>query len=287
MYRVGIIGCENSHAAAFIDVFSQNAEYSDIKVVYAWSAYPEACDKLKSKYGDVEIITPDEMLDKVDAVMITARDGKYHCGFARPFVEKGIPVFMDKPFAVDGNEAVELVKLAKKRGTPIVGGSSLKSCYDVLMLKNEAAKDRGAIKSGTVIAPLSMNNDYSGFYFYSSHLAETLLAIFGYDPKEVTAKRCGDSVNAIVSYDNFSVGAQFTEGCYRYFGQVVWGTTMYSREIDISLCYKHECEEFADMLRNGKMKYTYEQLVKPVYLLNAIYKSYTENKTVAIKEVVL
>jgi hypothetical protein len=38
------------------------------------------------------------------------------------------------------------------------------------------------------------------------------------------------------------------------------------------------------MLRNGKMAHTYEELVLPVYLMNAIHESYTSGQRVEIKK---
>ena len=46
------------------------------------------------------------------------------------------------------------------------------------------------------------------------------------------------------------------------------------REIDISMCYRHECEAFARMLRTGEMNHSYEELVYPVFYLNAVCEAY-------------
>ena len=41
------------------------------------------------------------------------RDGKYHAEYARPFLEAGLPAFIDKPFTSDPAGALALAKLAK------------------------------------------------------------------------------------------------------------------------------------------------------------------------------
>ena len=285
MYRIGIIGTENSHAGAFINVFKSDPAYSDIKVVCVGGAYQDASEKLKEKYG-VEIINePEKMIGKIDAAMITCRDGKFHAEYAEKFIKADIPVFIDKPFTVDGEQAVKLITLAKNKGVPIVGGSSLKSAYDVLFLENAVNTDKKGVKGGTVVAPVSMHNDYSGFYFYSSHLAEICLKVFGYDPVAVTARLCNDNVVAMLEYTDFTVSLQFVENCDCYFCQVLTSKGVYSRNIELTFIYRHECDEFAEMLRHGTMKYSYEQLVKPVFLLNAIEESYTSGKRVEIKNI--
>ncbi len=282
MYKVGIFGSENSHAAAFIKIFQDDPNYADIKVVCVGGMYEESNKKLEERFGVEVVNSPEEMIGKIDAAMITCRDGKYHARYAKPFIEAGLPVFIDKPFTTDTQEALELVELAKEKNVPIVGGSSIKSSYDILMLKNAVETNKEKVLGGTMVAPLSMHNEYGGFYFYSSHLAEMCLNTFGYDAKAVTAIEKNDSVVAMVEYDSYTVSLLFAQACEKYFGQVVNADRIHSREVDISIIYKHECEEFANMLRNGEMKYSYEQLIKPVYLLNAIYKSYTTGKRVLV-----
>jgi hypothetical protein len=166
----------------------------------------------------------------------------------------------------------------------MVGGSSVKSAYDVLMLENAVKTNPKDVRGGTLVAPVNMNNEYSGFFFYSSHLTEMCLRIFGNNPIAVTAKAFGGNVAAMVEYEDYTISLQFVGESYVYFGQIVNKSGVYARNIDISLAYRHECEEFADMLRNGKMAHTYEELVLPVYLMNAIHESYTSGQRVEIKK---
>jgi predicted dehydrogenase len=73
--------------------------------------------------------SPDEMANKkiIDAAFIAdcSGDGYDKLRLARPFIEKGIPVFVDKPFAHNFKEARALVELAKKHRTPIMSASLL------------------------------------------------------------------------------------------------------------------------------------------------------------------
>ena len=300
MFRIGIIGSENSHAMAFAKIFNGldpncETQYPDMRVVAVGGHYPEESRKVFDACGlDFIADDPKDMLGKVDAVMVTARNGQFHPAFARPFIEAGIPAFIDKPFANDGEEALDLVRLAKKKGVPLVGGSSTKYVYDVQLLRNavryEERVGMGSLEGvhgGSVSAPLNMHNEWGGFYFYASHLAEISLTIFGYDPQSVTAFRSGDDVTAVVHYDRYNVTNHFMNGCYSYTGAVYGKTKALYREIDIGMCYQHECESFTRMLRYGVQDHSYEQLVLPVYYLNAIEKSYETGVTQAIPKVEL
>ena len=92
MYRIGILGSENSHASAFSEIFNKPDEngafkYPDCHVVAVGGHYPESNKEVFEKFGlDFIAEKPEDMLGKVDAVMVTARDGKFHPEVARPFV---------------------------------------------------------------------------------------------------------------------------------------------------------------------------------------------------------
>lgn len=287
MYRVGIIGSENSHCMAFAKIFNgleNGISYPDIKVVAVGGHYPEESQKVFDACG-LEFIAekPEDMLGKVDAVMVTARNGKFHPEFARPFIEAGVPAFIDKPFANDGDEALALARLAKSKGVPLVGGSSTKYALETVELRDMVRSGKlGRICGGAVSAPVNMHNEYGGFYFYASHLAEISMTIFGYDVKSVAASLQGDDVSVIARYNDFMVSHHYHEANYNYTGLVYGTEGSYFKPININgsignpnSIYRFECDHFAHMLRTGEMDQTYEELVLPVYYLNAVEKAFT------------
>lgn len=287
MYRIGIIGSENSHARAFAKVFSRDPAFSDLCVTaVCGDEGRENSERVRAFFPECVIVDrPEQMLGLVDAVMITSRDGKFHYPYAKSFLEAGLPMFVDKPFTVNGDEAVQLAAEAKKRGIPLCGGSSLKCCPDVL----EFARQREALgvgfRTGFVSAPLQINSGYSGFYFYASHLVEMCLAVFGWEPEAVTALRRNECVTAVFHYSDFDAVCSYTAGCSRYFLQLTGAdNVMLAKEIDLDPAYGLEAAEFARMLRSGTMPCTYGQLMMPVFCMNAIEQSYKTGKTVPIRK---
>lgn len=289
MFRIGILGTENTHANKFAEFINQPMEdgsfrYPDCKVTCVYGLYPESNEKI-AKESNIECIAQsiDEMLDKVDAVMVTARDGIYHYPFAKKFIEKGIPAFIDKPFTVTPDEAIELVNLAKEKKVPLCGGSSLKFAKDIIDIKNRVSSARDTVLSASVSAPIRLYSEYSGFYFYASHLVETTLEIFGYDPISISAVKTQNSVVATVNYKDISISNHFNERLDKY------SVTIHSKEdteykkLDLSDCAIGECDAFVEMLRTGKMYNTYKQLIIPVFYMNAIEKAYKSGETVTIE----
>ncbi len=277
MYRIGIIGSENSHAMAFSEIFNLSGKFDDIQVVAVYGEEEDASQKIHEKCG-VEIMKPEDMLGKVDAIMVTSRNGKLHPGYARPFIEAGLPAFLDKPIANCGKEAEEIIALAREKGVPVMGGSSTKMVPDTLALREiaQAARAAGKLIGGHVFAPVSMENEYGNFYFYASHLAEICLTIFGYDPIAVQAVRSKSGVAAMLEYEDFVVDISYTDEAYRYGATIITKSEAVQRNIDISGCYEAEITHFVKMLRTGEVPQCDRDIVLPVKLLNAIERAYTE-----------
>lgn len=276
MYRIGIIGSENSHAAAFAEIFGagKDGKYSDIEVVAIGGIDHEASLKVQEICPTAQVIDrAEDMVDLVDAAMITSRDGALHLAQAKPFLEAGKPLFVDKPFTRNTEEAITLIQMAQEKGIPLVGGSSVKYADAVLRLARQAAN--GEVLGGDVTAPVNMVNEYGGFFFYASHLVEVMMHIFGYDIQEVLALRSGKGVTAVARYADFDVTNHFQEGCYVYSATLYQKGKTQFEELDIQDIYQKECENFAHMLRTGHMDETYEQLIRPVFYMEALEKSYT------------
>ena len=293
MFRVGFLGSENSHAAVFASMFngcnkSVRGEFDDIQAVATYSAYPGVDENMQKKYG-VEFIakSPEEMFGKVDAIVVTARDGKFHAPYARKFIEAGIPAFIDKPFTVDEDEAIELARLARDNGVPLCGGSSLKLCPETRAAINFMKDNREQVLGGFVKAPVSMNNEYGGFYFYSAHLAEMVLPVFGYYPLWVSASENKHGASVIVHYDEYDVVCLYTDGRWDYEISISTAEELdkekrdnpqFRQLVSLDLCYHEEARAIARMLRTGAMDHTYEELIQPVMFLNAVERAMKSGK---------
>jgi predicted dehydrogenase len=287
MYKIGIIGSDNSHADAFSKLVNlpdeKSGEYmfSDMKVTAIFGLEKERTEEMAEK-GKIEFIakTPDELMGKVDAVMVVFRHGDLHAEYALPFIEAGIPTWVDKPFAIKNEDAIKMIKAAEKNNTLLTGGSKLKYIYDVLMLKSEVQSGSriGKVKSAVVNFPATLTNEYGGIYFYGPHLAEMTLAAFGYNARTVTASEKNENVLAVLKYDDYQVAMNFIPGSKEYFAILYGENGTIIREIDIAGCYVKGFEKFAEMLRTGKLPESFENLYTSVRLLNAVMEA-CETKT--------
>ena len=285
MKKIVILGCENSHADSFLKYIRDCAEFSEVEVVGVYSNDEEAMKKLHDNFGVPTMQSYDEAVGKVDGVIVTARHGKFHLEYVRPYLSSVEAVFIDKPFTIDEEEALTLARLCRDNGVRISGGSCLKFASIVTEARDLVAANEGKILGADLRAPVSMTNDYGNFFFYSQHLVEMVGEGFGRFPTSVAAFPCGNVVTVVFRYPQYTVTGRFTEGYYSY-----GVTTHVGNEVKTSVlpssglgdCFYAEFAEFYRVLMGGEQGEPSESFVAPVFVLNAIDRSLKSGKEEAV-----
>ena len=289
MKKIAILGCENSHANSFLTFIGEREEFSDIEVVGVYSNETEAAKKLHETFGVPVMDDYADAVGKVDGLIITARHGDNHYKYAKPYIDSGIPMFIDKPITVKEDEAVEFMSRLKENGIRISGGSSLKQDSFVQQLKRDAENGvGGATLGGYVRAPLHCHSEYGGFYFYAQHLVEMVCEIFGRFPLSVTARQNGKQIHVLFHYENYDCVGLFCETNSVYYASRMSETRADSFEIPMTNdWFYREFKEFYDILSGESQTATYEEFVSPVFIMNAIMRSLESGKEEAIREIKL
>ena len=284
--KIAILGVENSHADAFGKLVKENPKYSDVEIVGIYSEEEDAVKRiLDAGLATYAASSPDEFLGKVDGVVITARHGNKHYEYAMPYVKAGIPCFIDKPFCANLDLANELAATAKDNGALLCGGSCLKF-IDELKPLARIAKNKTVV-SGSICCPVNMDNIYGGFWFYTQHLIVMLITVYGRNVKSVLAY-CPDEkknrLTVIFNFGDFDVCGHYTSA-YRYSATVNTSDNQIYNIFcdDGAYTYVNEFDEFVEMVKNGIMHDSYENLVYPVKILDAIERSYKEKKEIVVE----
>ncbi|MFA9478871.1 Gfo/Idh/MocA family oxidoreductase [Phycisphaerales bacterium AB-hyl4] len=107
---------------------------------------------------------PEAMIGQVDAVILHGCNWDRHVASARPFVEAGVPVLVDKPVA--GNER-DLRQFERwvENGACITGGSSLRFCDEVRQWRAQPLDVRG--EANTVICGCGVDEFNYGIHAYA------------------------------------------------------------------------------------------------------------------------
>ena len=281
--KIAILGCENSHADNFLEYIYSNAEYRDnIDIYGVYSIEPEAAKTLGEKYGVPVLEDYRDAVGNIDALIITARHGDLHYEYAKPYIESGIPMFIDKPITIKECEAVEFMRELISHNVKVVGGSSLKHDKGVKMLRSEAENDvDGRTVGGFVRAPIDSGSVYGGFYFYAAHLIEIVSEIFGRYPKSVFATKNSDSTTVVFRYEGYDAVGVFLEHNYVYYAARMSEKSVHGTELVFSEdnhWFRMEFDEFYELITNGEQKMSYEDFISSVFVMNAIERSYISGK---------
>lgn len=273
MYKIAILGCENFHADAFVSLIKEG-KYPDIEVVGVYSDEEEPPKKLNEAFGVPVMKNYDELVGKVDGIMVTARHGANHYKYAKPYLSSGIPMFIDKPITIDGKEAEEFMSVAEKYGVRFCGGSTCVHIPCVKELKEKfSSGELGEIVGGHLVCPINIAEKYGGFYFYTQHLVQIMTSVFGNAVERVYANRHGDKYSVIFDYGKFDVTAHY--GHVGYYICEVYGENKAEKTEFVVTAddYKFEMDEMASLLKGGEQKTSYKDFIYPVKVLNAIKRS--------------
>lgn len=285
MYKVAILGCENSHAGEFVKAIREQHVADDVEFVGAFSEYEEAAKKFSERFGIPIVDSYDAFVGKIDGVIVVARHGDNHYKYAKPYIESGIPMFIDKPITIDEDEAVEFMKELKASGSKVVGGSV---CIHADIVKELAAlaKDEtnGKVIGGLIRTPVSTENEYGGFMFYSQHMVQVMCDIFGYDPKSVSVFRNGPVITCVVHYETKDVILEFTEGMNYYYASVSFDNDFKGAKYDVTHeMFGLEFLEFYKLLKGEEQRDSYEDFIKPVFVLKSIERALASGKEEPIR----
>ena len=279
MKRFAILGCENSHADQYLKQMA-TGNFPDLECVGVYSNEPDAMERLHSQFGVPTMENYESLVGQVDGVIITARDGVHHYEYAKPYMASGIPMFIDKPITCDPDEAVALITEAKANRVRLSGGSTVVLWPGAVQLQ-EFAQNCEEILAGTVSAPLHIDSEHSGFWFYAQHLVQLVTSIFG-APKSLTARRDGMRVSVLFHYEKYEVAGLYHE-VNAYHGDVIAKAESLAVNIKAdNSAYGTELKRFEGLMNGNEMDMTYEELIQPVFIMDAIVKSYTEGRSVEV-----
>jgi virulence factor len=149
--------------------------------------YKKAIEKL----GIPLVDKPTDMIGRVDGMLIESQQGGVHWERARPFLEAGLPCYIDKPFTCSVADAKKLTALAEEKKVPIFSSSSLRYAPDLVQFM--ADPKRGKILGAVAYGPAELHDLNPGFFHYGIHAVEMLYALMGPGCQRVTCTHERDS----------------------------------------------------------------------------------------------
>lgn len=280
LFKIGIIGAENSHTAAFGKLFNIEKQFPGMEVKYVWGE-TETFAKKAMEAGQIpfQVTHPKDMLGKIDGLIVDHRHGKFHLEPAVPFIEAGIPTFIDKPFCYRAKEGKAFLDLAKKHGTPVTSFSSIAHSYETFAIRNRL-KSMGEINQVVRYGPVDLKSKYGGVFFYGAHIVQPLLYLFGDNVEKVQVHQNGQNSSASLVFGNGMLATLvFTTKKYGWqtFVETDEGIVELKSDIKEKKPNKNDVD-MVQMFRTGEEPRTHESILHGVAVLEALEKSVLSGK---------
>ena len=287
MIRVGILDFDTSHVVQFtkrlnkIDVaedqFVEGGQIvcgcrgaSEITDAARMDEYTEA---LKG-YGVPLVERPEDMIGQIDAVCIESQAGSAHLARVRPFLEAGIPAFIDKPFADTAANAKAMAEIAEKNNVALFSSSSLRFAEEVVDVTAKEA-EIGKVVGANAYSPASLHEGNPGLLHYGIHGVETLYALMGPGCKSVqTAFTEGGEVTmGLWDGDRIGVVRGTRAGAHSY-GFCAWcEKRVVQSAIGTANIYRELLKQIIKTFQTGKASVPMSETVEIIAFINAALES--------------
>jgi hypothetical protein len=229
--------------------------------------------KTMKELGVPLVEKPSDMIGKVDAMLIEAVDGSVHLDRARPFLEAGIPCWVDKPFACSLADARKMVELAEKKKLPIFSSSSLRYAPEVVEFLTTTPK--ADILGVVAYGPASEHERNPGLFHYGIHAVEMLYTLMGPGCNRVT---CTHEKEVDVATGQWNDGRVATVRGTRSgaggYGAVIFDKKKVSTlKIDTKFIYRELLKRVIEMFATGKAPLDIHETLEIVAFIEGAWKS--------------
>jgi len=288
MLRLGLVGVNTSHADAFSRIFngdeSNDPQIGNARITYLWGNDLARNEELQTRHRIETLVTdPNDMIGNIDGVLIIddTGGGATHADLARPFIEKGVPTFIDKPMTVNYEDAVSLFELAAQHNTLLTSSSALRFPVEFDAAKQAELEAIGKISSIVSVGP-------GEWFYYGIHAVELLGTVAGtgatsvlripYDKKDIAIIEYGD--------DQIAVVETLRDAVYTFhltiFGEKGWVSI---EAKDMRGFYRKQMESIVTMIETGVAPVSAEQTLEVHAILHAGTKSGETGNKVALSEI--
>lgn len=253
MIKIGAITIDVSHPKVFSEIV---AEGDRAKYVAVFNDGFRGNDELEAfaEKMDLKICNSlEELADIVDVGFVHCCNWDKHLDYVKPFIERGKPVFIDKPVVGNIDDIKKLEELCSG-GAKIIGTSALRYCEEAVNIKAEMKEDN-ALPLHTIVTVGA--DDFN----YAIHAVELICGINEARPvscrhltsSEVDGKTCD---NYFVTFENGTT-AQYVSviGKFVKFHTTVISTSAdatkdHCFEVDTGKFYKAMLDNVCDYMEN-------------------------------------
>lgn len=250
-----------------------------MRVTHAWSPDPAETAKLVRACNIDNCLSgpePSGMLGEVDAVIVARDDHASHAALARPFLEAGVKVFVDKPLTLD---AADLREFA-----PYLREGALMSCSGMRYARELDEARAGLSEYGELrLIRGAILNDWPR---YGVHLVDAALGLTAARPVAVTALPARHESLAIELSDGCLFQVDALGDVPRCFSLNLYGTKRHSTHdiTDNFSMFRRLLYHFARGIEVGEPAVPPEDTLASITLLIAGERALREGRRVELDD---
>ena len=263
---------------------AENLGIEGVRVTHVWCDDP-ADTLLVARAAGIENMVehPEDVIGHVDAVIIPTDIASQHVQRARPFVEAGLPVFIDKPLAIEEHHLRRFVEW-HEAGKPIISCSSVRFAKEFQAARHEAPRAVGDIR-------LIVRTMIKSWEQYGIHAIESLSPILepggwlsvansGTPEANIVHVRHDSGVDVVLAVVSDMMGGLSN--------MEIYGTTGSMSVVanDTFNIFKAHLQAFVKYLRTGRPPFRFDETVELMKIIIAGIRSREESgRTVLLKEI--
>jgi hypothetical protein len=225
------------------------------QVTYIWTDDPaDARHVSKAAYIPNVVERPEDVIGQVDAVIVATDKGHEHVARCRPFVEAGLPLFVDKPL-VDNEADLQTFSKWVANGAVILSSSCMRYGKEFMPYRC-STHELGAVRFACITTSKSWER-------YGIHALEGIYPILG--PGFISARNTGTVERNIVHLKH-QCGADVLVAAsmdmHGGFGTLqLCGTAGHAEAMftDTFYAFKAQLQAFVDFLRTGRRPFPFSE----------------------------
>ncbi|MFO7975385.1 MAG: Gfo/Idh/MocA family oxidoreductase [Candidatus Hydrogenedentota bacterium] len=251
----------------------ENLGIPGAKVTHIWTDDPEDAPKVAAASRIPSVVDrAEDVIGEVDAVIVATDKGHEHVERCRPFVEAGLPVFVDKPLVDNEPDLAQFRQWIIEQGRPILSSSSMRYCKEYLPYR-ASTHNLGPLRYVTITTPKTWER-------YGIHALEGMYPIVG--PGFVSVRNTGTFERNVVHLKHahgMDVVVIATGDMYGSFGDLLLcGTkgSTHMKSMDSFFSFKAQLVTFVNYLRSGVYPFPFSQTEELMKLVIAGIRSREE-----------
>lgn len=235
------------------------------RVTHVWTDHPADAPKVAAASLIEHVVSrPEDVIGQVDAVIIATDDGDDHVGRVAPFVEAGLPVFVDKPMATNLADLRQFVQW-QRAGAVLLSSSGMRYAPE-LQLSEAQRQQLGELRWITSFTCKSWER-------YGIHALEAIYPLLGPGFETVqTHHRQGSDIMHLTHRSGVPVTLGAVQDAVGSFGAVhLYGTGAQMPFLcrDYYNAFRAQLVALIQMLQTGKPPFHFSQTVELMAILIA------------------